>query len=265
MVGCGGGPGGGLTGLAEAAGHDRVLPQERLRDLVGVLFGSADAVAGRGRARRVVRQLLDGWRQSLAPVPARRALSQILSEAPFLDAGGGQGPESIPLEQARELFAGGRFRAALEVLEAHELGADDPEAELLRLRCRLLLGDLRAVSRRLKVLEDRALDTRLTIDCAELAVRVAANRHRPKLADRWLERAWAGSEAGAEGDPERARVLLLRAESAWDRGDLDAVGALLGEVERFVRTPIPGSPGGGTRCGVSRRWPRATARPWSRP
>ena len=234
------GPGGELTGLAEAAGHDRVLPQERLRDLVGVLFGSADAVAGRGRARRVVRQLLDGWRQSLAPVPARRAVGQILSEAPFLEAGGERCPDSVPLEQARELFADGRFRAALEVLEAHEPGADTLEAELLRLRCRLLLGDLRAVSRRLKVLEDRVLDTRLTIDCAELAVRVAANRHRPKLADRWLERARAQSEAASEDDPERARVLLLRAESAWDRGDLEAVGARLGEVERFGLDAHPG-------------------------
>jgi len=227
---------GGLTGVAEAEGHDRVLPQERLRDLVGLLFGSAEAVSGRGRARRIVRQLLDGWRQSLAPVPARRAVRQILTEAPFLDSDDGDRPVSTPLERAHELFAGGRFRAALDVLEPQTA---EPAAEILRLRCRLLLGDLRAVARRLKVLESRSLDLHLTIECAELAVRVAANRHRPKLADRWLERVRAESAAEPDDGPVRARWLLLRAESAWDRGDLKTVRELLDETERFDLTPCP--------------------------
>jgi len=212
-----------LCGLAEASGRDRVYPQERLRQLVALLFGDGDAVAGRGTARRVVRTLLDGWRQSLAPVPARRAVRQILEAAPFLAPPGG-----LPVqEDARGLFRRGRFRDALAALDGAD-GPADPAEEVLGLCCRLLLGDLRAVARRLKTLEKASLAPDVVIDCAELAVRVAANRHRPGLADRWLDRARSAT-AGNDGEGA-LRVTLLTAESAWDRGDRETVEALVSEL-----------------------------------
>ncbi len=67
---------------APGAAHE--LPQRSLRQLVGLLFGSQDRIAGRGQSRKAVKHLLELWRQSLTPLPPGRALAQILETAPFL-------------------------------------------------------------------------------------------------------------------------------------------------------------------------------------
>ncbi|HSL85009.1 MAG TPA: hypothetical protein VLF66_19700, partial [Thermoanaerobaculia bacterium] len=77
-------PGGELCGLEAAPGKSATLCQERLRELVALLFGSAERVAGRGEARRAVRRLLERWGHTLVPLPPHRAVTEILEVAPFL-------------------------------------------------------------------------------------------------------------------------------------------------------------------------------------
>ena len=75
----------GIAGIAGIAGGRSPWPsQELLRDLLGMLFGSAVAIPGRGEARRAARALLDAWRQALVPLSADLAVAQILEAAPFL-------------------------------------------------------------------------------------------------------------------------------------------------------------------------------------
>ena len=82
--GAGLGPDGELCGIEPAPRPRRLLCQESLRELVAVLFGSSERVAGRGAGRRAVRRLLERWRPSLAPLPPHRAVTEILEVAPFL-------------------------------------------------------------------------------------------------------------------------------------------------------------------------------------
>ncbi|HSF38785.1 MAG TPA: sigma 54-interacting transcriptional regulator [Thermoanaerobaculia bacterium] len=68
-----------------APGVSSRAAQELLRDLAALLFGTDGAVvAGRGEGRRAARAVLDGWRQSLVPVPPDAAVARILEVAPFL-------------------------------------------------------------------------------------------------------------------------------------------------------------------------------------
>ncbi len=69
------------------AGRDPSLPQERLAALVAVLFGAAE-VAGRGEARRIVRELGERWSHALVPVSPDDAVHELLEAAPFLWADG---------------------------------------------------------------------------------------------------------------------------------------------------------------------------------
>jgi DNA-binding NtrC family response regulator/tetratricopeptide (TPR) repeat protein len=68
---------------APAPGRSRLLPQDLLRALVARLFGASEVV-GRGQARRALRALASGWRQSLTAVPLTQAVAELLGEAPFL-------------------------------------------------------------------------------------------------------------------------------------------------------------------------------------
>ncbi|MFP3940813.1 MAG: sigma 54-interacting transcriptional regulator [Thermoanaerobaculia bacterium] len=77
-------PEGRLRSVRPAAGRSRRMPQELLRELVGLLFGTRGRVPGRGEARRAVRRLLERWRHDLAPIPPHRAVTEILELAPFL-------------------------------------------------------------------------------------------------------------------------------------------------------------------------------------
>jgi DNA-binding NtrC family response regulator len=64
-------------------GRSPLPAQELLLDLTARLFGEG-SVPGRGDARRVVRALLDSWRQSLVPLAPDDAVSRILDLAGFL-------------------------------------------------------------------------------------------------------------------------------------------------------------------------------------
>jgi DNA-binding NtrC family response regulator len=66
------------------AGRSPWPAQELLRDLLGMLFGSAVAIPGRGEARKAARALLDAWRQPLVPLSLDLAVAQVLEAAPFL-------------------------------------------------------------------------------------------------------------------------------------------------------------------------------------
>src|SRR5262245_12010458 len=78
-------PAGRLAVGAEAAapGRSPRPAQEILLDLILRLFGEGTA-AGRGEARRAVRELADLWSQAPAPVPPDDAVAAILAAAPFL-------------------------------------------------------------------------------------------------------------------------------------------------------------------------------------
>ncbi len=78
------GPAGQLLVAGVASGRSPRPAQELLRDLLGVLFGSAVAIPGRGEARRAARALLDAWRQPLALLSPDAAVGQVLAAAPFL-------------------------------------------------------------------------------------------------------------------------------------------------------------------------------------
>src|SRR6185369_14941954 len=94
-----------LAAGAEAAapGRSSRPAQEVLLDLILRLFGER-VTAGRGEARRAVRELADLWSQSPAPVPPDDAVAAILAAAPFL----WERPE---LAFAREALAGEIVRA----------------------------------------------------------------------------------------------------------------------------------------------------------
>jgi len=64
-------------------GRSSLPTQELLLDLTARLFGEG-SVPGRGDARRVVRALLDSWRQSLVPLSPDDAVSRMLDLAGFL-------------------------------------------------------------------------------------------------------------------------------------------------------------------------------------
>ena len=232
-----------LTVPSFAPGGDSEMVQRRLRDLVARLFGSGERVAGRGEGRRSVRRLLDRWSQELTPVPPRRAVRQVLEAAPFLREGavGGEplpsGDPADDVELGSRLYRRGRFEAALTALA----GVDDAEgelgarAEVLRLRCRLLLGELGAVLHRLGILADRSLPAPEVVDLAEVAARAGSNGNRPETARLWIERALAEAErAEPEGGPLRARALVVAAQSAWDRGEDAEVGRLVREAGETV-------------------------------
>jgi|CXWL01.1.fsa_nt_gi transcriptional regulator with AAA-type ATPase domain len=72
-----------LTGVEAEPGPARLLPQEALRELVVVLFGN-DEVAGRGEARRVVRDVVEPWRQALAPIVPELAVASLLNATALL-------------------------------------------------------------------------------------------------------------------------------------------------------------------------------------
>jgi len=71
-----------LVGAAEP-GHDSVLPQTQLLRLISRLFGHGN-ITGRGSARRALRQLINRWQQTLAPIDLDRAVAAVLDAAPFL-------------------------------------------------------------------------------------------------------------------------------------------------------------------------------------
>lgn len=64
-------------------GPSPALPQARLLALVRALFGG-ESIRGRGVARRVLRRLMERWRQMLTPIDLDRGVATLLDQAPML-------------------------------------------------------------------------------------------------------------------------------------------------------------------------------------
>lgn len=73
-----------LSGLVPAPLSRDALPQRALIALMGELFQTDEAPAGRGQGRRVARSLFAAWRQSVHAIAPRRAVEDLLGHAPFL-------------------------------------------------------------------------------------------------------------------------------------------------------------------------------------
>ena len=73
-----------LSGLTPVPACSDVLPQRRLLELLRALFGTEGAPAGRGHARRVARDLVECWRQTVEAIAAEQAVGDLLARARFL-------------------------------------------------------------------------------------------------------------------------------------------------------------------------------------
>ena len=140
--------------------------------------------------------------------------------------GSGAAPERAPEEErlayGEALLALGRSAAAAELLgelaaEARDRGTR-LRAEALRLRARLLLGELEAVRRRLARLAREDLPADVLVELADVAQRVHASGRRPERGGSWVRRAL--EETRGE---DRLRAELVAAAASWDRGDREAM------------------------------------------
>jgi DNA-binding NtrC family response regulator len=219
-----------LCGLTSRVGKDPRLVQERLAELVGVLFGDLSR-GGRGEARAAARRLVTRWEQRLAPLAASQAVAQVREELAPLDAA----TAGSPFETALGGWRRGRAQAALDALE----DTADPRAVALRLKARMQLGELRGVRRELKELAGgrglTRLPTETLLELAEVALRAYGTRNDEDDAAAWLAIARRATKT-ADGDLG-ARHLLLEAVAAWDRRNLDALERLLAEAAPQAEAP----------------------------
>ncbi len=225
-------PGGLLTVSGATAGPPRAMPQERLRDLLTLLFG--DEVAGRGDARRVARDLSRSWQQSLTPMSADDLVAQLLDAAPFL---------WLPAAaHARRTLAGDYLRGATRV--AWVAGRARWRARLLERAVDVpgleaLLADPGAES----VWKQSAQSSGAA--GSRIAIAARGERQPPvEVADRLeLGHALAGlgkyrrALAAVEGVAEAAAVLLLRASCQAELGELAAAREQLRRATRLRLTP----------------------------
>ncbi len=73
-----------LSGLVPVPLSPDALPQRSLVALLGDLFQTGEAPAGRGQGRRVARGLFGVWRQGVNAIAPKRAVEDLLDRAPFL-------------------------------------------------------------------------------------------------------------------------------------------------------------------------------------
>lgn len=268
-------------------------PQAMLLDLLGLLFRSAGAPAGRGEARRSARRIEAQLRQQLTPVPGDRVLGEIFESAPFLwdpafadarralmvrsetgkpwlvgpgpacrrllKAANGDGDELVAIlgsPAARDLWEGfdagvapeelaaaGRWGLALAAWDRREtLGATEAldraraamalgrhqqaldtlagrrgvVVGLLRLRCQLRLGKLLAAKGGLKTLREARLDGAQRLELASLTSQILAPLDRQDEIESQVESILEPVDGPPHG------LALVRAEAAWDEGDLKA-------------------------------------------
>ncbi len=222
-----------VTGEDGAApGRSSRLAQDLLLELTARLFGEGP-VAGRGEARRVVRAVLDSWRQILVPVSPDEAVARILDAASFLWE-----PEHAP---ARGALAGGLDRDGDGSLRLWVAGPRPLRARLLS-RCRTvaelreLLGgpDVRALWNE----EEEGTPAEL-IAAGRWRAAVAAWERRPPVSEEerlglasaliWLGRFESALEALSGLRSPAARALAVRCQ--LDLGQLGAARATLRDLE----------------------------------
>ena len=73
-----------LRGLSARVGSSRRRPQQELSELATCLFGDESKLRGRGQARRLVRELVAEWRQTLADVELGDVVEDVLRRANYL-------------------------------------------------------------------------------------------------------------------------------------------------------------------------------------
>ncbi len=127
---------------------------------------------------------------------------------------------------AQALFSLGQFEKALKALH----GLRGVAARLLRTRCQYRMGQLRAAEGSLHRLSKVSLTAEQTVELAEVAVRILANRGKQQAAQQWVERA----STHARG-PLAARVQLLRALAEWDAGRAPRMAAHLAKARPVLR------------------------------
>lgn len=183
----------------------------RARMLRGV--GSLDALEAR-LAQADAQAIWSAWRDDEHEDPEALATAGRWRRAVSLWAHRPPTRARAVLSHAEALFALGRYERAIEALR----GARGWESRLLRVRCRVLLGELRAAEAAMIRLARSALPDRGVVCLAEEAVRVLANRGRRGAVGDWVARALAVSRG-----PWHLRAEIVAAWAAYDRGHPDAM------------------------------------------
>lgn len=143
--------------------------------------------------------------------------------------GDGRRPASITEEDkiqgARALSFQGKARAALAMLD----GLHSNDAEAVRARCQLHLGQLGAARATLRRVKKNRLTAEQAMDLADTATRVLSNSGDPEGSREWIQRALelAGPAKGAAW----LRAGLIAAVAAWDRRDLPEMNHWLEETQ----------------------------------
>ena len=144
-------------------------------------------------------------------------------------------PEAV--EMARALAALGRSEAALATLD----GLRSVDAESLRARCQLQLGQIGAVQATLGRIRLAALAATTTLDAgqaanlAEVASRAFANAGKAEQAEPWVRRALEiGKRAGRAA---WLRAGLVAAAAAWDRGEAAVMDGWLDDTRDALEAP----------------------------
>ncbi len=122
-----------------------------------------------------------------------------------------------PRVRAQLLFDQGLFEQALELLGKSRA----VEAQILRARCQLSLGNLLAAQKVVQRLEPKALSSRETVAIAEVALRLLGHLGDLQGQSRWLERILRPGESAGAAQGWRAHIAA--ASAAWDRGDSTAM------------------------------------------
>ncbi|HYG64109.1 MAG TPA: sigma 54-interacting transcriptional regulator, partial [Thermoanaerobaculia bacterium] len=130
---------------------------------------------------------------------------------------------------ARTLVCLGRFAGALAALE----GTVSVASGMVRARCQLLLGQLRAARATLRRLELTALAPGEVIEMADIAARVYANSGDAGAAAVWVRRALDCDP----GSRVAIQARLVAAAAAWDRRDRSLMDAYLAEAEGALAEP----------------------------
>jgi transcriptional regulator with AAA-type ATPase domain len=130
---------------------------------------------------------------------------------------------------ARSLAALGRFETSLAALS----GLSSSAARILRADCQAWMGQLAAALVTLDGLREVRLSAEESVELAEIASRVGANRGGERRIRIWVRRLLAAAEEGGPYTVLRAR--LAAAFIAWDDRDLPAMARALDQSGLGVR------------------------------
>ncbi|HEX3127160.1 MAG TPA: sigma 54-interacting transcriptional regulator, partial [Thermoanaerobaculia bacterium] len=139
--------------------------------------------------------------------------------------------EAETVGMATALAALGRAEAALATLE----GLRSIDAESLRARCQLQLGQIGPALATLGRIRMSKLDAGQSAVLAEVASRAFANAGKAEQAGPWVRTALERGEQ--EGGAARLRAGIVAAAAAWDRGDSTEMGRWLEATREACSDP----------------------------